>query len=200
MRIPKLVVSSLALVLVVLPAVGRAETKVGVIDIGAAMDQIEDGKVFKTVITKEGEDRQSKLQSRKSELDKASAEYEKQASVLADSAKRDKEMELQKRVMELQQLADTMQREMDVKRDELLAPIQNRMNLVVKEVADAEGLGLIVRSEAVFYSVPSLDITNEVVRKYNTRYPRKAGGVAPASAVADPKPKPASDKPVAKPK
>jgi len=56
---------------------------------------------------------------------------------------------------------------------------------------------MVVNKAAVVYSPASMDITNEVIRRYNTKYPRKldadAGKGAPAPAPApadDPKAKP----------
>jgi outer membrane protein len=207
MRTLKLLLTSLALVAV--PAAGRADTKIGVIDTRRMMDEIDEAKAVATTLKKEMDDRDQKLQAKKAELDKAQAEYEKQAAsgVLNDAGKKDKETELQRRFMELQQLAETMRNELSVKDGELRGPLDNRLGTVVKEVADAEGITVVLSKEVVSYAAPSLDITNEVVRRYNSKYPRKAGAAGgdakpkPAGgAGGDTKPKVAGDKPAAKPK
>jgi outer membrane protein len=66
------------------------------------------------------------------------------------------------------------------------------MHVLVREIADAEGVSMVVQSEALVYAMPSLDITNELVRKYNARH--KAGATSTAkkteSGAADKKPSP----------
>jgi outer membrane protein len=54
----------------------------------------------------------------------------------------------------------------------------------VREIAEADGVSMVLEKGAgVVYAPPSLDLTNELIRKYNARHP--AGG---ASKKAEPKP------------
>jgi outer membrane protein len=208
MRTLKLLLASLALVAV--PAAGRADTKIGVIDTRRMMDEIDEAKAVAMTLKKEMDDREQKFSAKRAELDKAAAEYDKQVAsgVLNDEGKKAKTDELQRRSAELQQLYEAMQKELAVKDGELRGPLDSRLGAVVKEVADAEGITVVLSKEVVSYAAPSLDITNEVVRKYNTKYPRKAGAAAAGDAKPKPaggaggdtKPKAAGDKPAAKPK
>jgi outer membrane protein len=199
MRTFKLLLSSLVLTLAAAPALGRAETKIGVFEWQRAVNEIDEAKAASALLQKEHDDRQAKFLAKQDEFQKLKDEYTKQQSVMNDATRKEKETELQKRFLELQQLGDTLDREMAAKNEELRKPLQSRLDQVVKEVAESEGLSLVVDRGALVYMAPSLDITNEVIRRYNTKYPRKPGAAgAPADKAAA---KPASgDKPAPKTK
>ena len=67
-----------------------------------------------------------------------------------------------------------------------------RMADIVREIAQADGFTMVFeRSEAgLAWAPPSLDLTNEVIRKYNAKFPSgaakkpAAGGTKPAAAPA----------------
>ncbi len=177
MRTVKLAIPALAALLAVAPA-ARADTKIGIVDNRRLMEEIEEAKAVAATMEKEIKERQQKLDAKQGELEKLKADYDKQLSVMTDAAKKEKEAELQKRLGELQQLAETMQKEMAAKDGELRGSLDGRIGAVVKEVADAEGISVVLSKDVVAYAAPALDITNEVVRKYNAKFPRKGGAAA----------------------
>ena len=55
---------------------------------------------------------------------------------------------------------------------------------MVRELAEAEGFTMVFDRNTVLYAPPSLDITNELVRKYNARFGAGKEDVAPRKADA----------------
>jgi outer membrane protein len=87
----------------------------------------------------------------KTELDKDKQEFTDKSATLGDAEKQALDKQLG------QQIAQ--------KRQELLKPIAEQVNLAIKNVADAKGLSVVVAKNTVIYG--GVDITEEVLKKLN---------------------------------
>ena len=99
--------------------------------------------------------------------------------VIADMA-----AEIEQKLAEFQQLGFQWEQELNARQQQLLGAIGERLDPVVKEIAEAEGLTFVLEKGAVLYGPSALDLTNELIRKYNARYAKKgapAAGAAPAA-------------------
>ena len=169
----------------------RAEAKIGYVDVQRAVDEVEEGKNAKTVLRAEVEKRRGELDVKKGSLQKMQSELEKQAAVLSEDAKRKKGEELQKAVLEAQQTAQQMEQDLQVKQQEAMGSISKRMLQIIAEVSTLEKLDFVLDKSALLYAPNSADITNEVVRAYNSKFVAPSGGPAKESKKAD---KPAGKK------
>jgi outer membrane protein len=62
------------------------------------------------------------------------------------------------------------------------------MATIVREIAEADGFTMVLEKGAgIVYAPPGLDLTNELIRKYNGRHPG-AGAKSGAATKAEPKP------------
>jgi outer membrane protein len=193
-------IALIALALALAPVARAAETRIGFVDLRRAVSEIEEGKAAMAALKKDFEEKQKQLDAKQAELEGLRAEFEKQQAVLSDQVKQTKAVELDKRMGELRELYMQLQRDLSAREQEGMKGLLDRMGGLVKEIADAEGFQMVLeKSDAgVVWAQPSLDVTNELVRKYNTRYPKGAAApAAPAAPKADPKaaPKPPAKKP-----
>ena len=184
--IPSLSLTVLALALA--PVARAAETRVGFVDMRRAVYEVEEGKAATTLLKKDFDEKQKQLDAKQAEVQQLGADFEKQQAVLSDQVKAQKAAELDKRVNDVRQLYVQLQQDLSQREQEALKGIFERMSPLVKDIAEGEGLQMVVERSNVVWATQSLDITNEVIRKYNAKYPPKAGGAA--AAPADPKPKP----------
>jgi outer membrane protein len=185
---PSLRIAALGLALAAAPA--AAQTKIGYVDLQRALNEVDDGKAAKALLKKDFEEKQRQLDAKKAEFEKLRGDFEKQAVVMSDQAKRDKAAELDKRAMELQQVYQQLQQELMKREQEMTRGIFDKMSAIVREIAEADGFQMIFeRSDAgLVYAPPSLDVTNELVRKYNARHP--GGAASPGAPAAKAKPAP----------
>jgi outer membrane protein len=172
--------SLVALILALAPA-ARADTRVGVVDFQRAGTECDEGKAAMAALQKQKDEKLKPFKAKQTEFETMRADYEKQASVLSDVVKQQKQADLQKRGEELQQMLMQLQQELGAQEEEMTRGVSDRLNSVVREIADREGIQVVVNKAAVVYAAESLDLTNEVIRKYNTRFPAKAGA-APSAA------------------
>ena len=193
MRTFPLAAAALALAAAV-PAPTRAEQKIGFVDLQRALNEVDEGKAAKATLKHEFDEKQKMLDQKKNDFDVLRTAFEKQASVMSDDARKDKQGELERRGLELQATYVQMQKELSEREREATRGIFEKMNAIVREIAEADGLSAVVQAEALVYAAPSLDITNELVRKYNARH--KGGGAAKPSAAASKPPAGAEKKAV----
>jgi outer membrane protein len=165
------------------PAMARAELKVAYVDLQRALDEVEEGKAAAASLKKEFEQKQKMLDTKRSELEKLGADLEKQAAVMTEQARKERQGELEKKGLELQSLFVQLRKELSDREFEAMRPIRDKMLAIVREIANQEGVSLVLQAGALVYAEPSLDITNELVRKYNGRHKgggKKAEGAAKA--------------------
>jgi outer membrane protein len=156
------------------PVMARAELKVAYVDLQRALDEVDEGKAAAARLKKEFEQKQKMLDEKRTELEKLSADLDKQAAVMTEQARKERQGELEKKGLALQSLFVQLRKELSDREIEAMRPIRDKMLAIVKEIANQEGVSLVLQAGALVYAEPSLDITNELVRKYNARH--KGGG------------------------
>jgi outer membrane protein len=184
-------IALIALALALAPAARAAETRVGFVDLRRAVNEVEEGKAAMAVLKKDFEEKQKQLDAKQSELEALRSDFEKQQAVLSDQVKQAKAAELDKRMGELRQLYMQLQQDLSAREQEGMKGLLEKMAGLVKEIAEAEGFQMVLeKSDAgVVWAQPALDVTNELVRKYNTRYPKGAATDPKAAPPAKPDPK-----------
>jgi outer membrane protein len=170
---------ALLLVVALAPALARAEQKIGFVDLQRALNEVDEGKAAKALLKRDFDEKQKQLDGKKAEFDKLQADLEKQAVVMSDAAKKDKANELDRRARELQGLFMQLQKDLSDRERDATKGIYDRMAVIVREIAEAEGFSVVLEKNAgLIYAPTSLDLTNELIRKYNSRHP--GGGVPQA--------------------
>ncbi len=157
-----------------LPAIafGQTKVKIGYVDMQRILNEVEDGAKAKEKLKKEFNEKQAQLDKKQEDLKKKKEDYDKQALVLKEDAKRQKQQELQQDFIELQQLYAKLQKELSENELGLTKDIFDKAQSVIAEIAQKDGFTLILdKAEGrILFALPSMDITNEVIRKYNEKY------------------------------
>jgi outer membrane protein len=178
----------------------RAETKIGFVDLQRAIREVDEGKAATSVLKKDFDEKQRQLDVKRGEFEKAKADFEKQASLMNEQARKDRAGDLDKKAMELQQLYMNLQKDLSGREQEVMRGLIDKMSSVVREIAEADGFTMVLeRGDAgIIYAQPALDLTNELVRKYNARHPATAAAPASAPAAKKAEPKAAAPAPAKK--
>jgi outer membrane protein len=173
----------LCLALALSPAASRAEQKVGVVDLQRALNEVDEGKAAKALLKKDFDEKQKQLDAKKAEFDRLQGELEKQQVVMSDAAKRERANDLDKRARELQGLFVQLQKDLSERERDATKGIYERMASIVRDIAEADGITVVLDRGSVVHAAPALDLTDELIRKYNSRHPpgKKA---APAAATS----------------
>jgi len=175
--------SALAGLLLAAAPAAAADLKLGYVDFQRALNEVEQGKVAKASLQKDFAEKQKVLDKDKADLEKMQADFEKQVAVLSEEAKRDRAMEIQRRMNDAQGRLLGFQKELQDREREATRAIFEKMEALVREISEAEAFTIVFEKNnaGIIVAPPSLDLTNELIRKYNARY--KANEAAPEKKV-----------------
>ena len=150
-----------------------AQVKVAIINLQkAVLDTAEIQKAQKDLETKY-KPRQEKAEALQRELQTIQGQLQTMAGKLTPQAEQELNVQGQRKQRELQRVTEDLQGDVDRERQEILGRSAQRMNDVVKKVAEAKGLDMVVDVSNAVYFKPTLDITAEATAEYNKSYPAK---------------------------
>ena len=163
--------------------------KIGVVDLQRALLETEDGRKAKDQLKKLFEQRQKTLDKQQNDLKAMKDTVEKQRDVLAREVWTKKVEELQKALAELQTTYMEFQRELQAKEAEMLRPIQDRMQRIVKRMGQSDGYALIVDRTVAYFVPSSSDLTDVLIQRYNAGEGKDDAGSAAKGGKTDAKAK-----------
>lgn len=167
------------------------DVKLGTVDLRRALAETEDGRKARATLKKDFDKKQKELDEQQEEVKKAIEDLNKKRTLLPADTVRQKEAELQERVGKVQQTYMRHQQDLAAKEEEATKPIVERLQRIIAKIAAAENLTMVFdQNMGVVFAKPHLDLTNEVIRRFNAGE-EKGGGAAAAKkpAAADPKKK-----------
>ncbi|MDC0708950.1 OmpH family outer membrane protein [Stigmatella sp. ncwal1] len=165
-----------------LPLAATAQSlKMGYVDYQRVLLEVEDGKAAKTRLQKWLDDRQKEIDKEQESLRKEKELLDKQASAMSEETRVQKATDLQKRILELAQKWDRYRAEAANKERQEMEPIVSRIDGVIAKIAERDGLSFVFerRDSGLVYAQTQYDLSNEVIRSYNT-LPKAAAPKAPA--------------------
>lgn len=142
-----------------------ASLKVAVVNLERTLYETPAGKRASEAFEKTRKTKQAELDGKQKDLQKYAAELDKQATVLKPEVLQTKRAELEKRFVELQQLYVKLERDLAGERTKLIQELLKQATPIIQQVAQAEGVSLIVDQSAVLWADKSLDLTAKLNAK-----------------------------------
>jgi outer membrane protein len=172
----------------------RAEdVKIAYVDMQRAVAETEEGRKARATLKKDFEAKQKELDERQAELKKSIEDLEKKRTLLAADLVRQKEAEIQKKMQEAQQILMRHQQGLAQRENETMQPIIERIQKIIFKMAQAEGLTMVFdkNQAGVLFAKPHLDLSNELIRRFNSGEEGGGKGAAKPTAArpATPAPK-----------
>ena len=163
----KVLVVLMGLVLCAAPAL--AETKVAYVDLQKALNTSKAGVQAKTEISDLVKKYEAEFKGKQEELVKMKGDLDKQASLLSETARADKEREYQKNVVELQRFQKDVKDEVQQKDAEHTKRILNELFEILQKIGKDGKYSMILEKNegAVIYADPSVDVTDELIKRYD---------------------------------
>ena len=153
----------------------QAAMRVGVVDFQRAINETEEGKKAEQNLYTALAEKKKKFDILKQELETMRQDFEKQRLVLSGKPLEDKRDALQKKLMEVEQTGAGYEQEMSQKKADALRNIVAGLQKVVQEIGGQEKYDFIFEKSqgAVLYSPIAEDITDRVIKTYNTHPAKK---------------------------
>ncbi len=165
----KIVLIAVALLLLVTPAF--ADMKVGYVDLQKALNTCKAGQQAKGTISSLVKKYEGEFKAKQQELLELKGNLEKQAALLSADARKEKEREYQQEVKELQRFQKDVKEELQQKDADHTKRILNELFETLKTIgAEGKYTMILEKNEgAVIYADESIDLTAELVKKYDAR-------------------------------
>ena len=161
---------ALALCVFVAPSSAFAQgPKIGYVDLQKALNEVSEGKKAKKKLKADFDKKQKALNKQQEELKTMQKDLEQNGMMLSDEAKRAKAMEFQKKMYELQQTYGKMQGELAQAEAKATKKIFDKMGVIISEIAKEKGYDLVLeRTEsAILFAADGMDLTGELIKRYN---------------------------------
>ncbi len=159
------------------PVAGTAESinKIATVNIQEVLLGSAAGQEVKKVLEEKVVELQSTFQKDQEEVDTLRSEIEKKSSVWSQEVREEKEREYQKRVREVQLKSEDAQFELQQMEKQLMTPVLNELQKVIKELGEKNGYSLIMDSRAgLLYVDKALDISELVQKELDSRQQKEA--------------------------
>ena len=163
---------ALALTLLCTLATGaRAEMKIGYVDLQRALNESEAGKSAKERFKVQVDRLQVDLKKKKDALDSMKEQLDKKASVMKPDEARSLESDYQKKLRDFERAYKDSQGELQQKDNELTVDLLKELQVVIEEFGKEQGYSIILEqsSSSVLYGAADLDLTEQVIARYNAR-------------------------------
>ncbi len=147
--------------LTVLPALA-GELKVGWINIERIFREAGPAQKATKKLEKEFDKRQADIQKVGKQLSELQSELDKEGMSMSDADRAAKERALANLNREYQRMQREFREDLNMRRNEEFASIQERANQAIREIAESEKYDLIL-TDAI-YAGPRIDITDKVLK------------------------------------
>ncbi|OGV54644.1 MAG: hypothetical protein A2X49_01375 [Lentisphaerae bacterium GWF2_52_8] len=157
------------------PAAAGAQQiyKIALVDFEKIFANYPETKIESEKFAKDIEEKKKKLEKDaetiKNEMDRLERGIDDRNLPLSAAEKKRKEEELRKKYMDLQEKAESVQKDMTVKEQEVTDRIQKKILAIVETYSKENKIDVVIDTRTVYYSNPdmNLDITDEILTKIN---------------------------------
>lgn len=181
-----------------------ADVKLGYVDLKRAIELTGEGQAAKAKLKAEVDKKKAEFDLEQRKLREDSLLLDRQSSAMSEEVKVQKMKELQGRIMQNAEKGQKLQAELLEREQMELKKIFDRMDPIVKAIAERDGLAMVFErtDSGLIYAPQSSDLTNELIRTYNDKHPVKGFKppvLTPApTAPSTPAPGPAAPAPAPK--
>ena len=139
------------------------EYKIGFVNTERLFREATPAKRAQAKIEKEFATRDAEIQKLAKQVRDLQAVLDKDGATMAESERRNKERDLANQSRDLSRMQREFREDLNLRRNEELAGIQERANKVIQGIAEAEKFDLILQDPVVFAS-QRIDITDKVIK------------------------------------
>lgn len=160
----KLLKSLLALALLTMAmSVSAAELKVGYVQVDKILQEAPQTAESGKRLEKEFSPRTQELDRMQKQIKDLESALDKDSLTLSEAARREKERDISNLKIEFQRKQRELREDVNLRKNEELSVLQDRINKAVTAVSEAEGYDLVVYG-GVAYASKKVDITDKVLK------------------------------------
>ena len=172
-----MIVAAALLVTAFAAATGYAQGsdyKIGFVNTERLFREAAPAKRAQQKLEKEFAGRDADLQKLSKQVRELQAQLERDGVTMAEAERRNKVRDLANMTRDMQRLQREFREDLNLRRNEELAAVQERANKVIQQIAESEKFDLILQ-DPVVYASTRIDITDKVIKALNAAPPTTTG-------------------------
>ena len=154
--------------------IASAQTKMGIINMRVAVGETAEFKKSASDFEARMKPKVEEMEKLNRELQSLQQQLETNGAKLTPQAAQDLQIQGQRKQRDLQRLTEDLQAERDRVTNDVVGRVTQRMQEVVKKLAEEKGLDVVVDSNDTVFFKPALDLTKEAVAAYDLAYAPKS--------------------------
>jgi outer membrane protein len=180
------------------PAPFPAGAKYAFIDIQRIANESGEGKAATAKVQALNQQRVNDLNEKNKALQAQQQKLESGGSVMSEAARAQLQRDIDKLTVDIQRFTQDAQAEVQDLQQSMMAEFQRKLGPVIQQIAEEKGLQLLFSAadSGLVWADPGLDLTTEVIKRFDSASPGGAAARPAAPAAA----KPAAPPPAAAPK
>jgi outer membrane protein len=144
--------------------------KIGVVEFQRLLDNSEAGKEFKAKITEKGKKMEAELKSKGAEIEELKKRLEREALVMSKEMREQKEREFRIKVNDIKTLQKKYEAELQGIQKKMMGELQAATLEIINDIGKSGGYLMIMDKRGVLYAPSTVDITDDVIKRYNANY------------------------------
>jgi outer membrane protein len=144
-------------------AAHAADYKIGFVNGERLLREAAPAKRAQAKLEKEFASRQADLQKLEKQVQAVQQSLDRDGATMAENDRRNKERDLANMTRDLQRSQREFREDLNLRKNEELASMQERANKVIQQIAVEEKFDLIVQ-EPIIYASPRIDITDRIIK------------------------------------
>lgn len=166
----RLTIVAVVIITLAAAASARAEIKLAYVDIQRALNECNAGKQAKIKMQGRLREIESKLRSQQTEVQSLQQELEKKGMLMRTDQRQNLQDEYTTKLRDFQQSYKNVQEELRRKDNEITASIVRDLAVVVRNIGEKDGYTMVMEKGEILWGIPSIDITDQVVRAYDAMH------------------------------
>jgi len=160
----KHIASFIALALLLVTGVAHgADYKIGFVNTERLFREAAPAKRAQQKLEKEFSTRDAEQQKLSKQVRDLQSQLDRDGPTMGEAERRNKERDLANQMRDLQRMQREIREDLNLRRNEELAGVQERANKVIQQIAEAEKFDLIIQ-DPVVYASQRIDITDKVIK------------------------------------
>jgi len=170
---PVWVISIIIIIFVSHHAFGADVAKIGVIDLQKILETSSIGKFIQSELKTQKDKMEADLKKKGAEIENIRKRLERESMVMGKEKREEKERESRIKINDFKSLQKKYRSDLQKHEGRLMKQLSDDINEIVNQMGKKEGYLLIINKLGVIYSPNSIDVTDNVIGKLNTKFAKK---------------------------
>jgi outer membrane protein len=146
------------------------KAKIGVVEFQRLFENSDAGKEIKAQLTEKGKKMEEELQAKGAEIEEIKQRLERESLVMSKDMREEKEREFRIKINDIKTLQKKYEADLQGFQNELMGSLQKETLEIIDEIGKSGDYLLIMDKRGVLYAPANVDITDEVIKKYNAQH------------------------------